>query len=244
MATGLADRFGSRIGGIIGGLPSTVVVALLFIGWIRGPEDAAAAAILVPLAIALTGPFLVVYALIAKRGLVLSLSIALATWFVLSAIIFLIGLDNFGFSLIGWIIIFPASFLILDKGLKVRSKPRLAAAFSLGRAIERGLFGGTVIIIAVLLSELGGPFLGGIFSCFPAVFISTLAVVHRERGPDFSVAVAKSLLVSATINVALYGIAVHFLYPAVGVWAGTGIALVISCGSGYATIHFVAPHLS
>lgn len=244
MATVLADRFGSKIGGVIGGLPSTVVVALLFIGWIRGPEEASAAATLVPLAIALTGPFLIVYALTAKFGLVLSLSLALGTWFALSAMIFLTGLDDFGFSLLGWILIFIASFLILDKGLKIRSKARSSAAFSLRVAIGRGLFGGTIILAAVLLSDLGGPSLGGIFSCFPAVFISILVVVHRERGPVFSSAVAKSFMVSAMINVVLYGIAVHYLYPVVGIWGGTLIALAVACGSGYATLHFVAPRLS
>lgn len=244
LATVLADRFGSRVGGVVGGLPSTVVVALLFIGWIRGPETAAAAATLVPLAISFTGPFFVVYALAAKAGLALALSLALGSWFALSAVTFVSGLHDFGLSLLGWILISLASFWILEKVLKVRSKARPAAAFSLRQALGRGLFGGTVILCAVLMSEVGGPFLGGIFSCFPAVFLSTLTVVHRARGPAFSVAVAKSLMVSGMINVALYGIAVRSLYPAAGVWYGTLLALAVACTSGWATLRFVAPRLS
>ncbi len=244
MATGMADRFGSRIGGVIGGLPSTVVVALLFIGWIRGPERAADAATLVPLAIALIGPFLIVYALTAKAGLIRSLSLTLGTWFVLSALIVLIGINNLLLSMIGGGLIFCVSFLILEKGLKIRSMPRSTGVFSLQRAVERGLFGGGVILGAVLLSELGGPFIGGIFACFPAVLISIIVIVYHERGPAFSVAVAKSLMVSAIINVALYGIAVYYLYPAVGIWVGTLIALAIACVSGYVTLRFIAPRLS
>ena len=57
-------------------------------------------------------------------------------------------------------------------------------------------------------------------------------------------AVAKSLMVSGMINVALYGIAVRFLYPAAGVWWGTLLALAVARATGWATLHFVAPRLS
>jgi hypothetical protein len=37
LTTVSAERFGSKVGGLIGGLPSTVVIALLFIGLTQSP---------------------------------------------------------------------------------------------------------------------------------------------------------------------------------------------------------------
>ena len=40
LTTIIAEKFGSKIGGLLGGLPSTIVVSLLFIGLTQNAEVA------------------------------------------------------------------------------------------------------------------------------------------------------------------------------------------------------------
>ena len=50
--TVVAERFGGSVGGFIGGMPATVVIALAFIAWTQGARPAAEVAALIPLAFA------------------------------------------------------------------------------------------------------------------------------------------------------------------------------------------------
>ena len=52
VASVAAERMGSKIGGVIGGLPSTAVVAFGFIGWTQGAQQAYDATTAFPLAFA------------------------------------------------------------------------------------------------------------------------------------------------------------------------------------------------
>ena len=56
-----SERFGSKVGGLIGGLPSTIVVTLLFIGLTQTAERAAESAIIVPLVMGVNGIFVAVF---------------------------------------------------------------------------------------------------------------------------------------------------------------------------------------
>jgi len=76
---------------------------------------------------------------------------------------------------------------------------------------------------------------GGIFATFPAMFISTLIITYQTGGAAVSRAVAKALMLSGMINVALYAIAVRYLYVSLGLAAGTILALAFSCGTVYLT---------
>jgi len=53
LSTIAAERFGSKIGGLIGGLPSTVIVTLFFIGLTQTPQVAASATTIIPLSMSL-----------------------------------------------------------------------------------------------------------------------------------------------------------------------------------------------
>src|SRR5512136_435410 len=75
-----AERFGSKIGGVIGGLPSTVVIALLFIGITQSSQVAAQSTTVMPLAQGLNGLFVLAFMLFIRRGLVPAILIALALW--------------------------------------------------------------------------------------------------------------------------------------------------------------------
>jgi uncharacterized membrane protein (GlpM family) len=239
-----AERFGSKIGGLIGGLPSTVVIALLFIGLTQSPEIASQATTVMPLAQGLNGLFVITFMLIIPRNLWAALCGALLVWLVNSTLLYLLDIQLFWVSLLGWLILLVFCYLVVEKRLKISSHGRLKTTYPPSQLIWRALFGGSVISLAVFMGKLGGPLLGGIFSSFPAMFLSALVITYRASGPNFSRSVGKSLLISGLINVPLYEIVVRFLYPSVGLGIGTALALLFSLGTGYLTYRFMKSRLS
>ena len=239
-----AERFGSKVGGLIGGLPSTVVIALFFIGLTQSPEIAAQATTVMPLAQGLNGLFVLTFIHFIPRGLWLGLLSSLILWFFQSSLLYLLDIQRFWVSLLGWLFLLVFCYLVVEKRMKIPSQGRLTISNPFSLFVWRALFGGGVITLAVLMGKIGGPLLGGIFSSFPAMFLSTLVITYNSAGSGFSRSVGKSLMISGLINVPLYEIMVRFLYPTVGLVLGTMLALLFSLGTGYLTFVFMKKRLS
>ena len=239
-----AERFGSKVGGLIGGLPSTVVIALFFIGLTQSPRAAADATTVMPLAQGLNGLFVLTFMLLIPRGLWLSLVGSLLLWFLQSTLLYLLDIQLFWVSLLGWLILLIFCYLASEKWMKIPSQGKLIISYPPTQLAWRALFGGGVIALAVFMGKVGGPLLGGIFGSFPAMFLSTLVITSNMGGPGFSRPVGKSLLVSGLINVPLYEIMVRLLYPTIGLYWGTALALLFSLGTGYLTFLFMKTRLS
>ena len=239
-----AERFGSKVGGLIGGLPSTVVIALFFIGFTQSPEIAAQATTVMPLAQGLNGLFVLTFMYFIPRGLKLGLLTSLILWFFQSSLLYLLDIQHFWVSLLGWLFLLVFCYLVVDKRMKISSHGRLTISYPPSQLVWRALFGGGIISLAVFMGKIGGPLLGGIFGSFPAMFLSTLVITYNSAGPGFSRSVGKSLLISGLINVPLYEIMVRFLYPTVGLGLGTTLALLFSLCTGYLTYWFMKTRLS
>jgi hypothetical protein len=244
LSTLAAEKFGSRVGGILAGFPSTAAIALFFIGLTQSAEIASAATTVMPMTHGVNGLFLVIYILLIRRGLFLSLLAALSVWFLNAFILSAIGIRHFELSILVWAFLFLFSFFMTEKVMTIRSTGSIRLKYSARQALLRGLFGGSVIASAVLIGKLGGPTMGGIFAIFPSIFVSTLAVTYLSGGADFSKAVAKSMLFSGLINVTLYAIVVRYLFLHVGLYWGTMIGLVFSMGIGFLTYVIMTKRLS
>src|SRR5205807_87984 len=94
-ATILAERFGSKIGGVIAGMPSSIVIALFFIGWTQTPLAASQATVVVPLIMGIDGLFILAYAFIVRQSFPLALLPSLLVWVCLSFALVLLHFDNF-----------------------------------------------------------------------------------------------------------------------------------------------------
>lgn len=232
-ATVLAERFGSKIGGVIAGMPSSIVIALFFIGWTQTPVAASQATVVVPLVMGIDGLFILTYAALVRRSFPLALLASLFVWFCLSFALVLIHFDNFSFSLIGFLVLLLVSYVIMEYVLHVKSLAGRKAAFSFSNILLRGLVSGVIITLAVAFAKLGGPLFGGVFAAFPAVFLSTMILTYFAQGREFSVSVMKTLLLSGTINTTVYASAVRFLYPLFGLVGGTIISFLLSLVSMY-----------
>ena len=216
-----AERFGSKVGGLIGGLPSTVVIALLFIGFTQSQQVAALTTTVMPLAQGLNGLFVLTFMLLIRRGLWSGLLGGLLVWFIQSTLLYLLDITSFWISMVGWLVLLFFCYMVIEKWLKIPSRGKMGVSYPSSQPIGRALFGGAVIAVAVFMGKLGGSLLGGIFGSFPAMFLSTLVITYQAGGPDFSRSVGKSLLISGLVNVPLYEIAVRYLYPKIGLLPGT-----------------------
>jgi uncharacterized membrane protein (GlpM family) len=244
LTTVTAERHGSIIGGLIGGLPSTAVVALLFIGFTQTPLAASEATTIMPFAQGLNGLFIITYLLLIRRGLLFGISSALLTWLLLASVLAAIGIRSFWVSVAGWAALVSSCILVVTRWLEIPSRKKVPVRHTTQQIVLRALFGGAVIAFAVFMSKLAGPVFGGILATFPAMFLSTLVITHRTGGAEFSRAVAKVLMISGMINVALYAMAVRYLYTLLGLACGTALAFIFSCGTGYVTYLIMRARLS
>jgi len=223
IVTIIAERVGTTVGGVLGGLPSTSAFTFFFIGVNQSPEAASQATTVFPLAFGFTCVFLLLYALFARKGFREALSLSLLAWFAFTLLTAVSGLADFTLALVGGIAISLAVYF----AFRVLSLRNLAGAkihYTPLQLVERSILAGALVFVSVLLSQVGGPILGGISSAFPAVFTSTLYIVNRSRGSDFSRAITKPLMLSGSLTIFPYSVAVRLLYPVLGIWLGTLIS--------------------
>lgn len=136
--------------------------------------------------------------------------------------------ENFIVSVCLYILFFIFAVYVLEYVLKLPSIGKGDLKYSSFHYILHAVFGGIIVALAVFLSRIGGPVFGGIFSAFPAVFISVLVVNYRSRGMEFSRAMTKPLLVTGMISIFMYGLGVRYFYPSLGLWWGTLAAYLFS----------------
>jgi len=244
LTTVAAEKFGSKIGGLIGGIPSTSVVALLFIGIVRSPEYVVQATDVIPLVMGYNSLFLVVFVVLSRYGLLTGLGSALAMWFVCSFLTIVFDFRHFGPGLAAFILFFVFSYLILEKGMALPSLSGIKVRFTPLQIAARALFSGLVIAAVVFLSKVGGPLIGGVFAVFPAVFTSTIVITSHARGVAFTRALTKPLLVSAMVNVVVYVFAVRSFYPGLGLFWGTLAALAVTGVSVFASYSFITKKMA
>lgn len=228
LTTLFADRFGSKIGGFIGGLPSTAAVSFFFIGLTQSSQTAAEATTVFPMSYAFTGLFLMCYALFWRLGFISAFFASISVWFVLSACVVLLDLNHYILSVSVYICVLVLAVYILEFRLKLPSIGKEGFYYSALQYLIRAIFGGFIVALAVFLSRIGGPVFGGIFSAFPAVFISILIISYRSRGMEFSRAMTKPLLVTGMVSIFVFSLGVRYLYPSLGLWWGTLLAYVMA----------------
>lgn len=242
-ATVLADRFGTKIGGFIAGLPSTILLGLFFIAWTQNPRAAVEATTVVPIIGGINYLFLVTYVYFLRNGLLLALISSFLLWSILTSGVIAIKFNNYPFSLLAYVLMLFFAYWLLEYGLKVKSSAGQKIKYTPIIILLRGLLSGSVIGFAVLMAKIGGPIFGGIFSAFPAMFTSTLLITYFAHGPIFSSAITKSLMLSS-ITVIVYSIIVRYTYLPLGIIAGTIISTVVSLVSGYLIYRFAIKKFS
>ncbi len=242
VATVLADKYGTKIGGFIAGLPSTILLGLFFIAWTQNPRAAVEATTMVPIVGGIGYLFLAVYAYLVRKSLYRALIFSFLLWFMLVFWLVRGHFSNYPVSLFSYCLALVLSWL-LEYPLQIKSLPGQKIKYTPKIILLRSLLSGSIIALAVWLAKIGGPLLGGAFATFPAMFTSMLLITYFAQGPVFSAALTKSLMLSS-ITVIIYSMGVRFTYLPLGIIWGTSISMLISFISGLFIYRFAIKKLS
>lgn len=243
LATISADRFGSKIGGLISGLPSTVMFGLFFLAWTQNPSVAVQATTIIPIVGGINCLFLVCYVFFVRKNLVKAIVTSLFLWSILSFLLVKINFNDYPVSLVGYGVFLMISFILMEHVLKVRSVKGKKIPYTPIIIVSRGLLGGLIVALSVFLGKIGGPVLGGMFSMFPAMFISTMIVTYLSHGAEFSAGTMKSSMVSG-ISIIVFSVVARYTFIPMGFGLGTLISVLISFGVGTLIYRFVISKLT
>jgi uncharacterized membrane protein (GlpM family) len=113
--TVIAEKKGSVIGGILGGLPSTSAFSFFFIGINQSSAAVVKATTVFPLAFAVTSAYMFFYVFFAQKSFSRGIILSLAIWFAVSALIVASGLSDFAFSLVLGLVISVLTYFSFTK---------------------------------------------------------------------------------------------------------------------------------
>jgi hypothetical protein len=232
MGTVLAEKYGTKIGGLIAGLPSTILISLFFIAWTQSTHVAVDATTIVPMIGGINCLFIVAYIFLLRLNFWVALGGAFLVWALLSFCLVVIGFNSFAISLTGYVVLVIISHTIVEKGLKVRSESGRQMRYTPAIMVFRAIFSGFVIVFAVVITKIGGPLMGGMFVMFPAMFVGMIFMTYFSQGAAFSAAVMKSSILGA-ISVIIYGIMARYTYIPLGFTVGTIVSIIVSFSSSY-----------
>ncbi|MEM0466941.1 MAG: DUF3147 family protein [Candidatus Thermoplasmatota archaeon] len=207
----LAERHGTKIGGILGTLPSTIIIAFAFIAYYQGISVAVESVVAVPAGMGINLLFLVCFSVYAYTSLWYAVPISFTVWSDGALCVYLLKITTIWISLVLFLIIYLVTFFFFEYQRKTRSTTQVTVQYTPLKILFRGVIAGVVIASSIILATTN-PVLGGIFSIFPAIFFSTMLIAVREHGPTFAEGIAKSMIFGSP-SVVSYALAIYVLYP-------------------------------
>lgn len=228
--TYMSEKAGGVIGGALSGLPVTVSLSIFFQALFIDHIRIAAAAPSILVSLSAFGVFCASYVTLYKYGFIKSLSGACAAWFVCAFIIIAIGDIAIVPAIILFLCITASSLFVIKK-----CSPVLFVQVSRVKKpgydkLVRFLIGGGLAALTLVLNKMFGGLWGGVFSVFPAIGFSSLLILHKSSGHDFTIPFINSMFISASVNCSAFILGIYWFYPALGVIAGTlagyGLSLI------------------
>ncbi|MBM4111402.1 MAG: hypothetical protein FJ254_08625 [Phycisphaerae bacterium] len=248
LATVAVERFGGRVGGILGTVPTTIMPATmgLFATHPMGADGTASdgflrAVAVVPAGMMLNAAFLASWRVLprwlhaddSKSTLWRCVAASLAVWAVLS-LAWVVGMHamqpSTGVLLaigVGTLLATAALGIVLcrhgvpaPKGTNHVMWPVLVA---------RGVAAGSAIAMALVIAQGGHAIAGGMAVTFPAIFLTTIVGTWLAQGREVPVG-AVGPMVLGSCAVGSYAMLAGVLYPRLGLWIGTPVCWVLAVG--------------
>jgi len=224
-ATVSIEKFGGRIGGLIGTLPSTIVPASLGFWAERSSElDFQVSLYAVPAGMTLNAIFLSVWRVLPpliqsfsiRRQLFLMVSISLGIWIALGLLL-LFGLRFIdGYPLHSALSFTAVGLLVGAWGCRRRlPAPKGSRKVSRSVLLARGLFAALAIGIAVWVSGIGMPIAAGLASVFPAIFLTTMVSVWLAQGKSVVVGAVGPMMLGG-VSVSAFSLFAAWFFPLFG----------------------------
>lgn len=245
--TTAAERYGSRFGGLLLSFPVKVTLSLILIALQEGAGPASVSAAVVPMGLAANVAFLVVTVLALRRiprGPALALG--MAGWLAFALLTVLAFPSTPLWALGVFALVAGAGFLGLTAipALRGTHHRKGQHVFNGWRVVRRGLAAGLMVALTLVIARYGdliapglGPVLAGVMAVFPSGFFTTMVVLSREQGPDFTGATARTMIAGSAAPVS-FGLVVALTLAPWGVLAsilaGLATAGAVSASVGAA----------
>ena len=222
-ATFLAEKWGSKIGGMIANLPSNILVSMLFVAVVQDTDYVAGAMPAVPVGMMIDTVFLLVMIVLLKRGLFIASSVSLGVWLVLALLSIQVNSGNFANNLAVYAVVTAVSFYLLERIFNVASVKEEKKSYSPGQIALRAVFAGSVVTAVIIISKFAPPLVTGIIATFPAILLTTMIILTVNQNAGFAQATGKIMVLTSS-NIVVYSIGLYFTYPTLGIVRGTIIS--------------------
>jgi len=232
-ATVAIERFGGKIGGLLGSLPTTIIPASVGFWYstnsIAEFKDSLFA---VPVGMGVTAIFLFSWRVIPGRlkannvsiKLLYMTGISISIWAV-CAIGMVLAMRQVQQEM--FFVALSSTIVLITFGVWACSNnppaPKGQQRVSLWILLSRGVLAGSAIGASVWMAGLGIPLLAGISSVFPAIFITTMVSVWISQGEAVQAGAVGPMMLGSS-SVAVYAFVAAFAIPQFSVVLGATIA--------------------
>jgi len=240
------EKQGGKLGGFLVGIPSTSALSFFFTGLYVSPSAAADATNVFPIFMSLAGIMLLCFGFAARRGFAFGLILSISVWFFMSFLVVYSKLNDFVLSIALSLAFSLTVYYAFRWWLKPRSAGKTKPKHTKSLFLLRFVFTGSVVALAVLMGQLGIPILSGMLAAFPVLTISSLIAVQMDAESGGTVQ-ARGMTMSMMVSIVLisipYSVAVHYLYPSMGIIYGTAVSFAIAIAIGIPYYFFVEDRL-
>jgi uncharacterized membrane protein (GlpM family) len=232
------ERSGPFIGALIAALPTAAGAAYIILAFEHPPGFIAASAVGSAAAVATVSIFALSYTVLAQRhGLILSLGIAMAIWFVGAAALRFFDWTPLTACLLN-VLVFGAT---VPLSWRYRTSGPVAKFLRTAYDIPlRAITAAIVVAIVTTASHSIGSFVSGVFAVFPIVMASSVVILHPRIGGKATASMFAHSQI-ALVGLWLGFLALHYLVAPVGVWLALLLALGVCVGWSFALWLMRAP---
>ena len=233
LVTVAIERFGGFIGGVLGTIPSTIIPAAAGVYAIEGEQSLIASMSVVPIGMLINGMFLGVWIVfpkcINKDNLKLPITtlVSLVTWAVLAFFSLLIARQvtdgMISEVMLGILGLVALAILAVRFNIRSRDAPKGKNKVPLVILSIRGIAAGLAIAACLVLAELGLPFLAGLASAFPAIFLTSMVALWISQGPQVPQGAAAPMMLGGA-SVSVYALLAMWSLPSFGIVIGSIVA--------------------
>ena len=133
-------------------------------------------------------------------------------------------IDPIFIGFIAMIFGFIIGYSAVSKGGKAPSGSNSVSLFSI---MMRGIAAGGAIGLSVWIAGLGLPFISGVVSVFPAIFLTTMVSLWLAQGRAVPVGATGPMMLGSS-SVSIYALICILLFPIFGVWVGSIVCWILS----------------
>ncbi len=236
-ATVAIERWGGRLGGLLGTLPTTIVPAAWGIHASAEPVEFAAAMGAVPGGMLLNALFLLLWRELPPRLPVQDLKAKLAALTAASLLVWAAAGAGLVFaqSALREVGVPPLASglalaaVLLGVGLAAtrdsHPAPKGTKSVGPGTLLARGVLAATAIAAAITIAHSGAGLLSGLASVFPAIFLTTMVSLWLAQGQAVPAGAVGPMMLGSS-GVAAYALLAAWTIPAWGVGIGSVVAWV------------------